>query len=295
MKLIEIKECPICGTEDSKLFLNAKDYSTSQEPFSIRECCSCGFRFTSPIPAEDKLPDYYQSDDYISHTDSNEGLMNKVYHFIRKRAIKKKERLLSQVVNEKTLIDIGCGTGDFLNYCKLQGWNVTGLEPDKGARNICKEKGIEAWDVERLSHLKEASFSVVTMWHVLEHVFHLNRELIQIKKVLKPKGKLIIAVPNCSSYDAVKYGEYWAAYDLPIHLYHFQPSDMAKFADKHGFQVDKILPMKYDAYYVSMLSEKYKKGTLLSALLTGFVSNWKALRKNNQYSSQIYILSKKQG
>jgi 2-polyprenyl-3-methyl-5-hydroxy-6-metoxy-1,4-benzoquinol methylase len=292
MNLIDVKRCPICGLDESKVFLNSKDYSTSKESFSIRECGSCSFRFTSPIPAEDKIGEYYQSKEYISHTDSSAGLMNKVYRLVRKLAIKKKEQLARNGVLDKSLLDIGCGTGDFLSFCKTNGWNVLGLEPDNGARAICKEKQVETHHIDHLHHLPESSFSVVTMWHVLEHVYHLNRDFNQIRKILKPEGKLIIAVPNCSSHDAQKYGKFWAAYDLPIHLYHFRPGDMRRFAEKHDFSVDQILPMKYDSYYVSMLSEKYKNGNLFNAFLSGFMSNRKATKGSNKYSSQIYILSK---
>jgi len=291
--MIEVNECPICGFAASNLFISSLDFSTTQEEFSIRQCSSCNFRFTSPIPSEDRIGDYYQSEDYISHSDSKKGLMNKVYHVVRKRAIRKKEKLISTVNGDKVLLDIGCGTGDFLKFCNDKGWSCSGLEPDEGARKICQSKGVAVQDIHELHQIGDGTVSVVTMWHVLEHVYHLDRDLKKICGILNDYGKLIIAVPNCSSYDAKKYGEFWAAYDLPIHLYHFQPCDVVTLANKHGMKVEKILPMKYDAYYVSMLSEKYKGGNIFKALLTGAKSNIKANSKNNAYSSQIYVLIKK--
>ena len=293
MSLVDIKECPICSEKESKLFLKSNDYSTSKEDFDIRECVSCGFRFTSPIPSEDRIGSYYKSEDYISHTDSKKGMMNKVYHSVRKKAIKNKEYLIDTFNVGNNLLDIGCGTGDFLHFCKDKGWNTFGLEPDADAREICSKKGVEVKDINHLHEMKDGSISVITMWHVLEHVYHLNRDFEKIYSLLKEDGKLVIAVPNCSSYDAEKYGKFWAAYDLPIHLYHFRPNDIQKLADKFLMKVDNILPMKYDSYYVSMLSEKYKGGNLASAFFTGMKSNRKANSKNNQYSSQIYVLSKK--
>ncbi len=292
-KLIEVKECPICGSKESVLFLESNDFSTSGEDFSIRECADCNFRFTSPIPTEDRIGSYYESEDYISHTDSKKGMMNKIYQTVRRRAIRSKEQLIASFATERKLLDIGCGTGDFLSHCKELGWDTQGLEPDEGARNICREKGVKVQDIDQLHQLEDRSVSVITMWHVLEHVYHLNRDFEKIKAVLKDDGKLVIAVPNCSSYDAQKYGKFWAAYDLPIHLYHFRPNDVANLAEKFDMKVEKILPMKYDAYYVSMLSEKYKGGSLPSAFLTGMKSNKKANTKNHKYSSQIYLLSKK--
>lgn len=293
MDLIHVESCPICGSNESELYLESKDYSTSKEPFSIRQCSGCSFRFTSPVPSEDKIGSYYESEDYISHTDSKKGVMNKVYHIVRKKAIRNKEYLIDTFNVEKSLLDIGCGTGDFLHFCKEHGWDILGLEPDAGARSICAKKGVPVKDIDELHRLEDKSVSVITMWHVLEHVYHLNRDFDKIKSVLKDDGKLVVAVPNCSSYDAQKYGEFWAAYDLPIHLYHFRPNDIKTLAEKYDMKVDKILPMKYDAYYVSMLSEKYKGGNLVNAFLTGAKSNRKANASNHQYSSQIYILSKK--
>ncbi|MBL4705448.1 MAG: class I SAM-dependent methyltransferase [Flavobacteriales bacterium] len=293
MNLVDIKECPICGNTKSNLFLESNDYSTSKKDFSIRECASCNFRFTSPIPSENQIGSYYESEDYISHTDSNKGIMNKVYQTVRNRAIKQKQNLISSLTAEKTLLDIGCGTGDFLKFCQDHNWQTIGLEPSASAREICHSKSVEAKDIDQLHELENNSISVITMWHVLEHVYHLNRDFKQIKSVLKDDGRLVIAVPNCSSYDASKYGKYWAAYDLPIHLYHFRPNDIKELARKFEMEVENILPMKFDSYYVSMLSEKYKGGNKASAFFAGAKSNRKANSENNQYSSQIYILKKK--
>lgn len=291
-KLNTISDCPICGSKESTVFLKSKDHGHSQEDFSINECNSCGFRFTSPIPTEEEIGRYYNSEDYISHTDSNRGVVNKVYKRVRNYSIKKKFQLTNSLTTDKTLLDIGCGTGDFLSYVKDQNWTVKGLEPDKGARAICKTKGLEIQHTDSLFELAEKSFSVITMWHVLEHVYHLNRDLTQIIKLLKDDGFLIVAVPNCSSYDAKKYESYWAAYDLPIHLYHFRPNDIRALAKKHDLEIDRILPMKFDSYYVSMLSEQYKGGSKLSAFFSGLKSNRLAKTNGETYSSQIYVLKK---
>jgi ubiquinone/menaquinone biosynthesis C-methylase UbiE len=293
MNLVDIKECPICESSGSELFLESNDYSTSKKDFSIRECASCNFRFTSPLPSENDIGCFYESEDYISHTDSNKGVLNKVYQTVRNRAIKQKQNLISSLTKDKTLLDIGCGTGDFLKFCQDQNWKTIGLEPSPSAREICHNKKVEAKDIDELHQLENNSISVITMWHVLEHVYHLNRDFEKINSVLKEDGRLVIAVPNCSSYDAGKYGKFWAAYDLPIHLYHFRPNDIKKLANKFDMEVENILPMKFDSYYVSMLSEKYKGGNIVSAFFTGAKSNRKANGKNNQYSSQIYILKKK--
>jgi len=285
-----LKNCPICGSEKFNQFLTCTDYTVSKDDFNIVSCEDCGFKFTNPRPEEKDLGAYYKAESYISHTGTKKGLINSVYHKVRKHTIKKKEQLISSFKTDKQLLDIGCGTGDFLAFCKNKGWKTTGIEPDDDARNVAiKTNGISAFPIGHISNLENESFNIISMWHVLEHVPNLNERMKELKRLLKKDGKVIIAVPNCSSFDAKKYGKFWAAYDVPRHLYHFTPADMDLLAQKHQFKLEKILPMKFDSFYVSMLSEEYKGGSKLKGILTGLFSNQKA--HGYKYSSQIYILS----
>jgi len=290
-QLRNIEKCPICRGGAQQDFLEAVDHNVSNDRFKIVECVACSFRFTNPIPTEETIGDYYKSENYVSHSGTKKGLINRVYHIVRSRAIKQKENLAYKYAKEKTILDIGCGTGDFLGYCKSHNWKTLGLEPDQSARKIALESNtIEAKDLNHLYSLEENTFDVISMWHVLEHVYNLNKDIEQYKKILKKDGSLIVAVPNCSSKDAEHYKSCWAAYDLPIHLYHFRPDNMKQLFSKHGMEVVEILPMKFDSYYISMISEKYKGGNIFSGFVNGFKSNLAANSKNNKYSSQIYVI-----
>jgi len=291
-KLINIENCPICGCENNKHFLSAIDHNVSGDSFNVVMCNDCNFKFTNPIPSEETIGKYYKSENYISHSGTKKGLINYIYHKVRDRQLKMKFNLISSLTKNKSLLDIGCGTGEFINLCKNKSWEVFGLEPDSGARELAKKNyNIDLLDQGELHSINENKVSVITLWHVLEHVYNLERDLKQYAKILNDNGYLIIAVPNCNSYDAKYYKEHWAAYDLPIHLYHFTQKDINSLANKTGYKLIKTCPLIYDAFYISMLSEKKKGGNFLKGLYLGFKSNLKAKRDNN-YSSLIYILQK---
>lgn len=289
-----ISTCPICGNKSSNSFLTCNDYTVSKKAFNIVACQGCGFKYTNPRPKEVDLGKYYQSEDYVSHTGTKKGLVNRVYHIVRNYTIGKKVKLINTLSPKGNILDIGSGTGEFLSACKNNGWQTLGVEPSPLAKDFAeKEYGLTIHDESYLDEIEDKSYNVITMWHVLEHVAQLNKRVKQLKRILKDNGVLIIAVPNCSSYDAEHYGKYWAAYDVPRHLYHFVPDDIINLFDKEQMQLVEILPMRFDSYYVSMLSEKYKdgKGNLISAFFTGLKSNLKA--KKTGYSSLIYILRNK--
>ena len=274
-------------------YLSLKDHSVSGEAFKLILNTEYGFLETTPQPSLDKLPDYYKSEDYISHTDTQRNLFEKVYHFIRKVSLKKKLRLINSFSSEeKNLLDVGCGTGDFLQIAKQNNWNIFGIEPNEQARHIANKKVINSvFEIKQLLKFKPASFDVITLWHVLEHLPNLEDHIVIFKKLLKPKGTLIIAVPNYKSYDATHYKEFWAAYDVPRHLWHFNKTSISKLVSKVSMQVIKIKPMLFDAFYVSLLSEKYKNGKMnpVKGFLIGMLSNLKAIR-SKEASSLIYII-----
>jgi 2-polyprenyl-3-methyl-5-hydroxy-6-metoxy-1,4-benzoquinol methylase len=295
----EIDTCLVCGSSQTEHFITCKDYTVSKKDFQIKQCKECGFKFTSPRPEDSELGQYYKAEEYISHSDTKEGLINKLYHWVRSYTLIKKLQLVMHYSKLKKgkILDYGAGTGAFLNTCKQNGWDALGIEPDETARKVMKEK----FRITIYSSLHEAKnnpafseFDVITAWHVLEHVPDLKETIETLRQLLKPKSLLIVAVPNPESFDAKKYKEYWAAYDVPRHLYHFSPKAMNMLMSHSGFKLIQTLPMIFDSFYVSMLSEKYKRGSggLLSAFLTGLRSNIKANKTGKEFSSQIYIFQK---
>jgi 2-polyprenyl-3-methyl-5-hydroxy-6-metoxy-1,4-benzoquinol methylase len=290
--------CPVCNASESKAFIKCTDYTVSKELFTIVVCSVCNFKYTNPRPKSDEIGKYYESEEYVSHSNTSKGLINKIYKSVRKYALSKKVSLINKYIinsNEKSVFDIGCGTGEFLNACKLNGWNTIGIEPNKSARNLGKTNySLNIFEEDYLDQLKDKSFDIITMWHVLEHVHELNNKIDQLRRLLKDDGTIIIAVPNCDSKDAEIYTDKWAAYDVPRHLYHFVPDSMNLLLKNHTLNIIKKLPMIFDSFYVSMLSEKYKLGkvNLVSAIINGLKSNIKASKNDVNYSSIIYIVKK---
>jgi len=275
---------------NKKHFLTVIDYSVSKETFDLYYDQDLDLLITSPQPSPENLGRYYESNDYISHTDSKRSLFEKAYHFVKGIALKNKLNLINNCSSSKgNLLDIGAGTGDFLFTAKQNGWETIGVEPSEKAKGIAIGKGIKFSDSTQ--DLESHSFDVITMWHVLEHVPNLEIQIKELKRLVKPNGTIIIAVPNFKSYDANYYGKFWAAFDVPIHFWHFSKTAIQLLFEKENIKLEKVLPMKFDSFYVSLLSEKYKKGKMnfVKAIWIGLVSNWKA-KSSLEYSSHIYVL-----
>ena len=278
---------------NKKHFLTVKDYSVSKETFDLYYDETLDMLITHPQPSLENLGKYYESEDYISHTDNKRSLFEKLYHFIKSIALQNKLNLINSLqLNKGQILDIGAGTGEFLSVAKNDGWQAIGVEPSDKAKSIAINKGILF--VEKTTELENHSFDVISMWHVLEHVPDLDKQIKELKRLLKPTGTLIIAVPNFKSFDAKHYGKFWAAYDVPIHFWHFSKTAIKLLFEKEEMKLEKVLPMKFDSFYVSLLSEKYKSGKMnfVKAFLIGIQSNWKA-SQHFEYSSHIYILKNK--
>ena len=289
--LQQITNCPVCKGTDFTPFLTCKDYTVSQESFNIVSCKGCNFKFTNPRPSDSEIGKYYKSEDYVSHSDTKKGLINRLYHMVRTRTLKQKLGLISSYVSRGTILDYGCGTGMFLKTCADAGWKSFGFEPDSDAKKLAEGKGLTVANSKEA--LNRNKYDIISLWHLLEHVTDLEQTLQFFSESITDKGRLIIAVPNYTSADAKHYKEFWAGYDVPRHIYHFEINTLKKLLGNYGFSLEETKPMKFDSYYVSMLSEKYKTGSMnyFTAFLNGLKSNM-AAKDPSQYSSVIYIFKR---
>ena len=294
--MIHIDSCPICSGKDFTPFLTTTDHSVSHETFQIVRCKECNLLITNPRPADSELEKYYLSHTYTSHIKQGKSLMDRVYLLARRFTLKWKFSLLKKYtsVTNGHLLDFGCGVGEFLKISAHHGWAITGVEPSEVARmNADPDVLPYIHGSLRAINSQQKKFDAITAWHVLEHVSDLNNTLASLKHLLAPNGTMFIAVPNHNSLDAAHYAKYWAAYDVPRHLWHFDIDSMTKLMSAHSLTVSAVLPMRLDAFYVSLLSEKYKAGSFdisgsATSLLNGLRSN-RFAKTNKEYSSLVYI------
>lgn len=298
MNKLTINTCPLCGGTHLVKKMTCTDFYASGEQFDLLQCENCGFQFTQGFPVEKEIGKYYETPDYISHSDTKKGMMNELYHLVRSRMLQKKAQLINNITGKTSgkILDIGTGTGYFSHTMQQKGWQVEAIEKSEQARSFAKKNfNLDIKDDSGLNDFSSGSFDVITLWHVMEHLEHLNETWERLHKLLKDDGCLVVAVPNCSSYDAQKYKEFWAAYDVPRHLWHFTPDSIKKFGEKHNFTLVNHLPMPFDAFYVSILSEKYKesKSSLVKGMLAGTLAWFSSLSNKEKSSSIIYVFRKK--
>ena len=294
--MISYRTCPVCDSAGIQQVLTAQDHTVSSESFGIWQCANCSLRFTQNVPSAEAIGKYYKSEAYISHSETSKGIINWLYLRVRKFTLSSKRNFIEDETGAKkgSLLDVGAGAGAFVHHMKEKGWRVEGVEPDPQAiARAYNQYGIKLKPSPELFHYTRSAFDAITMWHVLEHVHDLHVYLDHIKSICKPGGKIFIAVPNYTSYDAVHYGSAWAAYDVPRHLYHFSPASMLELMKRHGCTIEKMQPMWFDSFYVSLLSEKYKTGqsNMLKGFWNGLRSNMKALSNKRKASSIIYVIN----
>jgi 2-polyprenyl-3-methyl-5-hydroxy-6-metoxy-1,4-benzoquinol methylase len=288
-------KCPWCDSDKAQINLWLKDEFLTKEDFHICECLNCGLLYTMPRPDKDHIGAYYKSEDYYSHKENTKGFVPKLYERIKKNNLKNKYQLATNGLSVGKMLEIGCGVGDFLHTAEEHGWECIGVEPSEEAKAIAtKRTKASILSSEELESLADEQFDLITMWHVLEHVDDLRWEMAQLQRLIKPHGRIVIAVPNYKSYDGQYYKEHWAAYDVPRHLNHFNRTVLTKMFKTKGIELKKMDKLKWDAYYISYMSEQYRIHSLplVRGAFRGLISNSKA-RKSGEWSSLVYIFEKK--
>ena len=292
----QLTACPVCAATGFRPVMQLRDHMLSGELFSLVECNNCGLRLLNPRPTADAIEAYYGSPEYVSHSGTHSGLINRLYGIAQLYTMGRKRTLVQKSIGKKRgkLLDIGCGRGLFLHTLQNAGWQVMGLEPNATARAACRaEFGLNVLPMEELAHIPANSMDVITLWHVLEHVHDLAHLLAALKRILIPAGRLLLALPNHTSLDAQFYGPDWAAYDAPRHLYHFSPPAVRELCARHGLILLGRSPMALDAFYVALLSEQYqgRQGRLSRAMVVGLRSWWHSVGRPDNCSSVVYQAS----
>lgn len=291
--MIQVEECPVCRSDKLGQIFAAVDHLVSGEAFDILECDNCHVRLTSPVPDGAEILPYYDSDEYVSHSETTRGILNKLYAVVRGVMLVRKRKLIQSLRAGRSgkLLEIGCGAGAFLNEMHRAGWEVLGIEPHRQAREaIASKYDLTARSPEEWFTQPESSYDVIVLWHVLEHLPNLDAYLHRIKTCLHADGVLIVALPNYHSFDAEYYQSRWAAYDVPRHLYHFTYESMAALLERYGFAIAAIKRLPFDPFYIALLSEKYQEGMLARGLWVGLRSYLQALAEKKRSSSIIYVI-----
>ncbi len=298
MNVIIHKTCPLCGSSNIKKQFTCKDHFATGELFDIYHCHECSFAFTQGVPDEKEIGPYYDTPTYVSHSDTDKGLVNKLYHIVRGIMLRRKVSLIKRLtmLRSGNLLDYGAGIGYFAKAMQNTGWSITAIEKSQQAREYAQRNlGINMKPEEYLATIEDRTFDVVTMWHVMEHIQQLDSFWDTLYRILDESGIAVIAVPNSASYDAEYYRENWAAYDVPRHLWHFTPSTIMNWGLKHGFILERQYTMPFDGFYISMLSERYKgsKCATLRGIWNGLLGWLATFDKCSASSSIIYVFRKK--
>jgi len=295
--MVHHSECPLCSSEKILLHLSCNDHFVSNENFDIYKCSSCGFIFTQDYPGEEVIGRYYESQSYISHSDTTEGFSNKLYRVARNIMLRIKRNLIKNITGLETgrILDIGSGTGYFAATMNKAGWTSEGIEINEKARDFSKTRfGIDIAPPEKIKAFMSSQYDCITLWHVLEHFHDPFSYMAEIKRLLKPGARCVIALPNSNSYDAMHYKRFWAAWDVPRHLWHFNPQAFGLFAEKAGLILVSMKVLPLDVFYISLMSEKYEGSALpyLKGMLKAVNFAFLTIFNKNRSSSIIYILTK---
>ena len=273
--------------EQKETHIEVVDHFLTNETFTIKKTPIKGLLQTHPPPPKNKIQQYYSTNKYISHDSTGSGPFYFLYRTIRRINFWFKYWLMNKKELFSKMLDFGSGDQYFIQQLQQRKHNVFGVDPLKP--NMSKQ----VYDSIFNESLDNKKFSCITAWHSLEHVYELENVIKRFCQILDENGIVIVAVPNYRSFDAKFYKSFWAAYDVPRHLWHFDKQSIIKVFYNNGFSFIKTTPLLFDSYYISLMSEKYKKSNfrIFNSIVVGTVSNIAAFF-TKEYSSNIFVFKK---
>ena len=294
-----MEKCPICGHNEFEKVYDLDDYKITQETFSLQKCTHCTLIYTVDPPLGDNIGRYYESDDYLEHSNRKNDLFSRMYGWGRDLMFGYKYGILKKLGSEKKILDIGAGSGYFLNFMRGKGYSVTGIEMSERARNHAKE--VHNLDIhpDEMFHNKafKEKFDIISLWHVMEHLYDLNQVVKRFDELLNPNGHLVIALPNYNALEVEIYKKYWNGWDVPRHLWHFSPQSLKHLMNNHGFEIERMKMMPLDPLFNTLLTNKYRQGNAVMNVLrmctVGVMSLISGLFNVEKASSIIYVIKRK--
>lgn len=281
--------CFFCGSHDIGSSIASVERLSKKETFHIATCGACGMKRTIDAPALKDIGTYYAHESYVSHT----GVRVWPLRVLRTLRLWLRAHMISSFFQRKgSLLDIGCGVGDFAALIQKQGWNVLCIEPDESTRQKAqKQYKLDVRDVSALAHLPEATFDVITLWHVLEHMYDPLQTGATVKRLLNSEGVCIVAVPNAEAYSAEHYGCNWVAYDVPRHVSHFRSRDIHTWAERSGLEVIRQSSVPLDEFFCCLKSGALRGDWLFVRVLRAIQCFCIAAFQPKRASTMLFVCS----
>ena len=231
--------CNNCGADDTSIVFEGSDWLHAiPGRFTLVRCRHCGLIYLNPRPTPEGMAAYYP-EDYEAHIGTQKQRLSWIRRLDYEYGIHKRHRAIMRYTQTGHMLDVGCGSGAFLDGMRQRGWSVAGIEPSDRAAGYAKQTlGLQIQNtVLEDAELAPESFDLVTMWNVLEHLSDPQESLRRVGEALRPDGLLVFAIPNLDSLDRILFKQYWAGYDLPRHLYTFPADVLERMVRAVGLEI----------------------------------------------------------
>jgi len=235
--------CPVCLSRASVPALRGRDllFETTDRTFTLNSCSGCGCLFLNPMPREDEIAAFYPAQYWWTASRAQAaGILRKLESVYRKLALRDHVSFIVRAAGGRPgldLLDVGCGSGTLLGLLERRGFRTAGVDfSEQAARVAQEENGVRVFvgSLEQ-ARFPDASFDIVTLFHVMEHVTNPRAVLSEVLRILKPEGTMILQVPNISSWQFKAFGAKWYGLDIPRHVIDYSKNAMLKLIEDSGF------------------------------------------------------------